>query len=558
MRNRMCCTPFLALALLCSVAAADRVVLRDLTILVGEASKRADGKSLTIGSTSVDLDEVLLWEDDEGRLKYTPSRRAQFKALRTLGDELELERVKRELPKAVAAGAGDAARAMLERAERAGMDSREAEGWARKVDNLPAGADSGYKLSGRKGYLDALVDRARVALEEDERDRNGLRMLRAAFLGDEKYGRARDLLDEFAPDRFRIGDPRKNDIPRLWLDWQVDVLLEPGVRWLKRRHPDMERARSGVWKRTGIHGIETPEIVFITDVTDSRVVAMCMKYARMTCRALERLFATDEPKRLAEDDLPLVIYFYKNREEYLKYANQGSSAAPGSMLRFSAGFYVSGENVSRFFWPNRPNPELSIRGTFVHELTHHWIERRNPRWHARDLSGTGERVQTPGCWIVEGTATFIEEGRYNIETGRWSHFNGQAKALDIVAALSKEGKLLDWKKVLELKKAEMQEKLDPKKIHARYRTRWKIFPDATTEFRLFYEQSAAVCHYLWWAEDGKYRDQYKDYVTNYYTSRKEKTTIEAGFGMTPEKLGKRVEAFVRKVVDEGWRPDLKK
>ena len=47
-------------------------------------------------------------------------------------------------------------------------------------------------------------------------------------------------------------------------------------------------------------------------------------------------------------------------------------------------------------------------------------------------------------WIVEGFATFIEEGRYDIERYEWSHFNPKASSIDIVAGLSKAGKLIDW------------------------------------------------------------------------------------------------------------------
>jgi hypothetical protein len=43
-------------------------------------------------------------------------------------------------------------------------------------------------------------------------------------------------------------------------------------------------------------------------------------------------------------------------------------------------------------------------------------------------------------------------------------------------------------------------------------------------------------------------------VTNYYNGKKEKTSIEAAFGMSEQELGKKVEEFARKVIKEGWRP----
>ena len=302
--NRIAIRSLLAVAALCAAVQADLVVKRDLTILEGPAERAADGQSITIAGKPVPMDEVLLWEDSDGLLQHRASLSAQAKALHAIADRLQLKTALAELPKAIKAGAGRAAQTLLERAERAGLAAREAEGWEKKVEPLGDAEGTGYTLPTREAYPDVLVDRARAALENDEADRNGLRMLRAALRANDKYERAVDLLDEFAPERFRIGDPKEDDIPRLWLDWQVEVLSESGVRWLKRRHPDMSRARgdgragAAAWKPFGIHGIETPEIVFITEMKDARVVAICMKYARLTCRSLERMFQTDDPQRL--------------------------------------------------------------------------------------------------------------------------------------------------------------------------------------------------------------------------------------------------------------------
>jgi hypothetical protein len=74
------------------------------------------------------------------------------------------------------------------------------------------------------------------------------------------------------------------------------------------------------------------------------------------------------------------------------------------------------------------------------------------------------------------------------------------------------------------------------------------------EIRLFYEQAATTCHYLYWADKGKYREQLLDYVTSFYTSKPEKTAIQAAFGLTEEELGKKVEAWARAVIYDGWKP----
>ncbi|MHC4729644.1 MAG: hypothetical protein ACYS6Z_03495, partial [Planctomycetota bacterium] len=261
-----------------------------------------------------------------------------------------------------------------------------------------------------------------------------------------------------------------------------------------------------------------------------------------------RVFSTDTPKR--EDNIPLVIYFYEDKAEYV---SGGKGRPPIPFLAMTAGYYAPGENISRFFWPGRhPEPERSIRDTFVHELTHHWIERRNPRWHARDL--TENRVTVPGYWVVEGFATFIEEGRYDIETYKWTHFNPKANSLDIVADLSRQKKLIGWEKEYTLTQEEFHgDGVSKQGIFATAKKKWALRPQRLVEIRLFYEQAASTCHFLYWGENGKYRERLLDYVTHFYTGQKEKTDIEAAFGLAAEALGKKVEAYAKAVMD-GWRP----
>ena len=282
------------------------------------------------------------------------------------------------------------------------------------------------------------------------------------------------------------------------------------------------------------------------------IVGMCLGFARLTCRALDEMFKTEKPAR-SSDGLPLVIYFYENRKDYIALSGRGVGRGPNPGLGLTAGHYNPNENISRFFWPKRPDALLQVRDTFVHELTHHWIRRRCPRWHARDIKGPEVRVQTPGYWIVEGFAVFIQEGRYDIETGRWSHFNPHAYTLDTVAALSRAGKLISWDKLYPLTRVGFNIDLKKTFDYATVNRKWAIRPDPISEIVLFYQQSGATCQFLYWGENGAYRTRLLDYVKNYYTSQQGKTSIEAVFGLTPQKLGEKVEAFAQAVMS-GWRP----
>ncbi len=531
-----------ALLLCCAVASGDRVVRSDRSVVTGSATADEAGKGVKIGGESVPFDEILLWEGDDGTMRRSPDLASHHLAVRTLAREEVLSLSVELLPKAIASGASGDARLLLDLGERAGLDPKEAEGWEARIAALPSQPPGTIAVPGPEVLSGMLVERARRSLAADQRTR-GLELLRIALQGQPGHEGANALLAELAPSGWEIGT--QGD----WLSWEIDV-MPGGVRLLRRSHPDMERARA-LWRRD-LFGVETGEIVFLTPMKETGPVGMCLRLARLTCSALDRMFATETPAR--DETLPLVIYFYESPQEYME-RSRGAGGMPDPLLRMTAGFYTPGENVSRFFWPKGPIPERQVRHTFVHELTHHWIERRCPRWHPRDQAASEKRVTTPGYWIVEGFATFIEEGRYDIERGTSSHFNPHARSLDVVASFAKEKKLIPWEKVLPLTQVEFQTVLDKSKPPVSCPTKWGIFPGGMVEIRLFYEQAGATCHFLYWGEKGKYRSRLLDYVKSFYTSRDEETRVgkEAAFGLTPAELGAKVEAFAQAVMD-GWRP----
>jgi hypothetical protein len=517
------CTLLLALAT--AAAAADVVVLRDRTVLEGAVTK--GDQSLTVDGRSVPLSEVLLWENGDGETQYAPALDGQLKAYRELADRRLLAACTVALPMAIRQGAQESAREILVQAERAGLTAEQAEEWDRKIEQMEAKAGATVAVPGKNVLTDLLAARAQITLDA-EQELRGWEILRAALRRDPNHEEARDILDEIAPAHWRIGHKRAEDEDdemwqqRIWLDWQIEILAD-GVRALGRLAPDMQRARRN-WRKD-LNGVETreegSEIVFATPLNNARIVGLCV-----------------------------VIYFYEDKEEYV---TGGRGGAPVPFLAMTAGYYTPGENISRFFWPGRhPEPERSIRDTFVHELTHHWIERRNPRWHASDL--TVNRVEVPGYWVVEGFATFIEEGRYDIRTYKWTHFNAKANSLDIVAALSRQKKLIAWDKEYTLTQKEFHgDGVSKKGIFATAKKKWALHPQRLNEIRLFYEQAASTCHFLYWGENGKYRQNLLDYVTHFYTGRKEWTDVERAFGLTPEELGGKVEEFAKAVMG-GWRP----
>ncbi len=66
---------------------------------------------------------------------------------------------------------------------------------------------------------------------------------------------------------------------------------------------------------------------------------------------------------------------------------------------------------------------------------------------------------------------------------------------------------------------------------------------------LFYAQSGAACHYLFHAENGKYRQKLLDYVGLHYRAKgKKELDVEEVFGINELELGKRIVAHAKKII----------
>ncbi|MEM8883971.1 MAG: hypothetical protein AAGD14_07885 [Planctomycetota bacterium] len=568
-RNSLTC-----LLLITSIALGDTVVLRDRTILEGEVT--ASGENLQVAGRSVPNSDVLLWEDDAGKLKNEPVLRDQLRAYRVIVDRQLRTRCRELITKAIEAGAGDTARALLQQGDRLGLEPNELDAFKAKIAKIDAEKKGEFDLGADQAYASFVTTRAVAngAVEESER---GLQLLREALNADAENEDGLKVLDKVGPSgrAARSGSRRRRrrrrskdqvakmrERTRVWLNWQVDVLPSKfgRIRMLDMSHPEMERAKqlwtqrnpdTGKFESKPIFGVETSEIVFITPMERTDVVRLCVSIARFTAQSLAKMMQTEAPKRGDSD--PLVIYLYANRKEYIELSGMGRGVAPNPMIAMSAGHYVPSENVSRFFWPDRAGAWESVKETFVHELTHHWIQERNPRWSRPEQPKIEDSVTTPGVWIVEGMAVFLQETRFDLDRGKWAHFNPKMMSFDSVDSIARAKNLMDWKKLFTITKVQLNTEVDAQKPMARYKGRWNLFPMGMSEMLLFYKQSGAACSYLYHAENGKYRDALLDYVTNYYTGQKDKTSIQAAFGMSEEELGKRIEEFSKKVVN-GWRP----
>ena len=157
----------------------------------------------------------------------------------------------------------------------------------------------------------------------------------------------------------------------------------------------------------------------------------------------------------------------------------------------------------------------------------------------------------PAFWIVEGFATFMEEGIYDVESGEWDLFNPRSRSLDVMQAI-KPKYLIPWDSLYGASQVGFHS-LPGGPVSPPVALRWNLEPTILTGLRLFYEQAGATCQFLYHGDNGKHRSRLIDYVCNYYSGRVPELDTKKAFGCEPKELGRRTVEFARAVAN-GWRP----
>ncbi|MHC4137330.1 MAG: hypothetical protein ACYS0K_20465, partial [Planctomycetota bacterium] len=151
---------------------------------------------------------------------------------------------------------------------------------------------------------------------------------------------------------------------------------------------------------------------------------------------------------------------------------------------------------------------------------------------------------------VEGFATFMEEGIYDVESGEWDLFNPRSRSLDVMQAV-KPKQLIPWEALYGLSQVGFHSL--PTEPAMEVVLRWNLQPTILPATRLFYEQAGATCQFLYHGDNGKHRGQFVDYVCNYYSGNVPQLDPQKAFGLEAKELGRRTVEFARAVAN-GWRP----
>ena len=537
----------LFILLLALAAHAGVAVGRDGAILRGaDLVVDAEGGRLTAGKTTHALDGFYLVESDDGTLLWASDLTARLRGYEFLAREEVRERAAELALRAIKARDAEVARDLLDLAERNGLVGKEALRVEERVARLEIRGGQGptsdaARVRSAAAGLDALHAKLLVSRARRERANggDGLEVLRAALAAAPDLPSALALLEEAKPDGFELGDGR------VWLDWRLEVEARGGQA-LPGDNLDLKNARK-FW-RPDAHGIECGPILMVTGVRNGVVAGRALAVGLLADRALASLFSSFPVLR--QQPRPLRIFLYSSREEYLSKSGTARRYENPASLEWTAGHFSPSEGLSRFFWDPHPDAERRLLGACVHELTHHWLRERNPAYALKDIR---RRADTPGFWIVEGFATFLEEGTFDLDRQSWELFNQRSRSLDMMQALerSSPGSLIPWSRLYALSQSEFLA-LDRERRAACSR-RWSLGFVKLSQARIFYEQSAATCQYLFHAEQGKHRQALLQYVIDYYMGKADRMDPAGAFGMSAEELGSRVAAFA-KAVARGWRP----
>ena len=323
-------------------------------------------------------------------------------------------------------------------------------------------------------------------------------------------------LANLAPSNFPFQGSSLGD---LWGQWAVE-LLPASARFTIAGEPGFPARIRSTWTDETLV-LRTNHMVLLSRCPDPEIVGPILRYAEGGLRLLDEVFGRQSPL-----DAPLEVRLHRNRADYI-----AESELSQSIGQWTLGYYSPSEHISRFFVPSGEDNtaaaiEQKLQEVVVHELTHQYISER--AGYAEVQSST-----TPGHWIVEGFARFIEQQA--VELGR----NGRGLtdhtvlSIDLCSRLLEQGALLPMESFLNTTNLSFQDL--GKEGGIPVKPRYSIGTYTVSETSQYYSQAGALCFFLMnrCGEEGPRR------LLNYLEARYEARLPEdhvtlLGFNSIPE------------------------
>ncbi|QDU67293.1 hypothetical protein [Engelhardtia mirabilis] len=495
---------------------------------------------------------LLIGTDDE--LVYASGRRSLFDACALLALEAQREALEDIADRIPRSRDPELIEQALTLAASLGADEKLLERLQRAADKAAAQTrkpkpEDSAELSAELSALGRVPARVlwdwseRVPADFDGRDAVQWGLVRELLKADPADDRARQWLAQRLPEGAELVG--EGEILLDWMDYlaatrriPVELIDSPRSESADLTLDQRRVGRAGTGWRNDLVGVRSPELLVVTPLDAPGSLSTILAQGELMVETLDSWFAGFEPVRTARPSLELHVY--SSRAEYLRVSQQGGHAG----LSWTAGHFDPGANLSRLFVPTGEGGFERALATFLHELTHHWLDSRCPAF-----SGDQARVvdaDQSGYWIVEGFAC-IAEGLV-LDVDRWEAQVGArlGERLALAASCGPE-QLIPWEQLFSQTQVGMGTLVgqEPQPIAVPLQLGWLRTADRVA---LFYAQSAAAARYLFEAEDGRHRRALLEYVVAFYTGDRARLDVQKAFGLSPQELGARVLAWSREQV----------
>jgi hypothetical protein len=326
-----------------------------------------------------------------------------------------------------------------------------------------------------------------------------------------------------------------NDSPQQWIRWSRE-LLPAGARFIPRDDPAWKAVAGTTWAKNVI-GLRTKNIELLTHSQDPEVLGACLRSGEAALRTLEKLVGREDSERSRER---LQVRIHADREAYL------SEHTPSPFDRsWTAGYYSPSERVSRFYVPtSRRGADATNRKlhkTFAHELTHQYLSQC---WLPTKGTASGSTT-TPGYWVVEGFARFIEE--QVVELGRLGNDlqDETAMALDVSSGLQAREGLLPTGALIKMSHGDFD--MLPNEAIGELSLRHALLELQITPKTIFYSQAGAVTYFMMHERGDEGREALLKFMRLYYTTPSRDPVWETLGFESEEQLVKGFERFLERL-----------
>ncbi len=454
---------------------------------------------------------------------------------RSSGDEALLSQL---IDEAAQAGADEAALARLEQHRDNAAKSRNKP--TRKQEIVARIEAQHAQLETRRAqvfwrYWEALLGPTRVQLSRE--------LLRRTLLADPQHAAAREHVLKLIPVALRP-EGAFDALDALDL---ADIAERTALRVRsaaaegepRGRDEELIAARAKEW-RGDLVSIASANVQILTPRRGLGALARCLAHGEAVCAALESLFGARAAG--ADPAPPLLIELYETREAYLAASARALAGGLRSM-EHTRGHYDPSANVSRFYLDERGEVDDELLGVAAHELTHHWLRARAPRWEYRPMSRRD--VDAAGYWLVEGFACLVQEFGFDALERTWSAGGRDSDNLDCVAHAPSQA-LIPWERFFALAYSNFDSVQVSGEVPLSLRLGAIARPTAAVQF---YAQAEAAAHYLFTAQDGALRPKLFEALENYYSGRHDAPTLPALLGVEASELGARIQAHAKATLE---------